>query len=460
MLSGAFAIYAASEPLPSIQHAIQTAFNWILGIAGILAAMSFAAGAVQYIISDHANGRERMLGSVLGLALIFTSVIILKTINPKLTNLSLQGLPAGPGIFYVKGQTKAPAPMEEKDTTKVVGEGYTGIEYTCIANTTSVALLIWQYLDINFENPILTYRLGCGDSIPIYEGTSFKIAFETPGVYFFSEENCEGFSSTAFTTSQSPLPSPWAGNVKSARLVAPPANLGTGGIGSGLGVIFHQDPRLDYGGPCGMLNTFAPTSTGAGERTIYVTECIKNIGDNLESVNSVDIVFLPENINTSGEGVSFFSEEEGWQATAADGMGSGRCDVLPRDIPLTGKSLSAENMEFDWSKTKRDNVFREIYKTFEKRQGSVKIDGNYLVALYSVPGRESSNEPCTTTCSDPEEVCTSGKCKYEAPPDPTETRPNYYCQSFRSTVNNLGAESYSHPDYHLNDVKILPIMPL
>lgn len=75
-------------------------YFFVLGIslAGILALISFVIGAVSLIISgDNAerasSAKDRMKGSLSGLALILVSFIIIQTINPSLKNLNLTPLP-------------------------------------------------------------------------------------------------------------------------------------------------------------------------------------------------------------------------------------------------------------------------------------------------------------------------------------------------------------------------------
>ena len=98
---------------PSVPEYVDYLFKTIIGLAALIASISFAIGAVQYIISlDNptagSNAKDRMKGAILGLILTFSSFIILKTINPSLTKLTLKPLPSVlplptvliPGVYY------------------------------------------------------------------------------------------------------------------------------------------------------------------------------------------------------------------------------------------------------------------------------------------------------------------------------------------------------------------------
>jgi uncharacterized membrane protein YgcG len=68
-------------------------FNWIIGLAASLAVISFVVGAIGYLISaDSAeaksNGKDRMKGAILGLVLTFASFLIIDLINPNLENFT------------------------------------------------------------------------------------------------------------------------------------------------------------------------------------------------------------------------------------------------------------------------------------------------------------------------------------------------------------------------------------
>ncbi|MFA6190468.1 MAG: pilin [Candidatus Staskawiczbacteria bacterium] len=88
-------------------------FDWGIGIAAIIASVSFAIGAVTFMLSGDSgerssSGKDRMKGAVLGLVLLGASFLIMKTINPILVNPDIDSLdeveletpPRTPGIYF------------------------------------------------------------------------------------------------------------------------------------------------------------------------------------------------------------------------------------------------------------------------------------------------------------------------------------------------------------------------
>lgn len=87
-------------------------FKWGIAIAGGIAILSFAVGAIMYMISGgsgdlNSSGKDRMKGAVYGIVLLGTSYLIMSTINmalvkPNLTPLSTTELSPVqiPGVYF------------------------------------------------------------------------------------------------------------------------------------------------------------------------------------------------------------------------------------------------------------------------------------------------------------------------------------------------------------------------
>jgi len=102
---------------PTLPQYVTFLFSWAISIAGALAVISFAIGAVGYLISlDSAeiksNSVDRMKSAILGLLLILASFLILNTINPALVTPTIEPLPAvapapppppQPGVYFCLG---------------------------------------------------------------------------------------------------------------------------------------------------------------------------------------------------------------------------------------------------------------------------------------------------------------------------------------------------------------------
>jgi hypothetical protein len=72
-------------------------YNFAIGIAGILAVGMIVFGAIERILyagnpSRQAEGRDRIIQAIYGLLLLLAAVLILNTIRPQITVLSLPKL--------------------------------------------------------------------------------------------------------------------------------------------------------------------------------------------------------------------------------------------------------------------------------------------------------------------------------------------------------------------------------
>ena len=82
----------------SLQEVIQNIFNLALMVSGILAFGAVIYGAFMYTFSAgnpgmQSDARDQILQAFLGLALLLGSYLILNTINPNLTRITLNPLP-------------------------------------------------------------------------------------------------------------------------------------------------------------------------------------------------------------------------------------------------------------------------------------------------------------------------------------------------------------------------------
>ena len=423
LFSATVAIAAESAATQTLQQYVKDTFNWGLGIAGLLAALSFAIGAVQYIVSDHAGGKDRMLGSVLGLFLVFASWIILQTINPKIINLELGSLdPQGVGVYFSKfsggGELGPVVPKEVPETMEASKKGFHYIKYKCFIETyvdpegrtqrvNNPNLLIWVYGNPNFEKSNLDnkysdefLRLPCNSETNL-PGRSIKWAYEKPGVYFFDGDQCEsgGTASDVFIFDQNPIPAPYYGNIRSLRIVN-----GYGGqkIGGGTGVILHENPKLEEGGLCDE-DAYLRTDEGPGV-------CVK-IANNI-SVRAADIFYMAKDPKTSGSGINFYSAPVGWQKD----KDAGSYKIEPADM-RSEINLYSDDMAFEWEGIKgaiadECNFCSEYYpevedccpcETLTSCPGSIQLNGDYLINLWKDIGNNKQ-----------------------------------WCQSFRKNVDNLG----------------------
>ncbi|MDO8530303.1 MAG: pilin [bacterium] len=212
---GAPSPYQITENTSLVQY-IEYVFIFFITIAGVLGVLSiaisglsilFTAGNPEYL----GEAKKRILSAILGIVLLMTSFIILRTINPQLINDANDGL--GRSVWYKSPHPTipnvhvwTPAPQAEKDTSNLPSG--TQLFYYC-ENLTGPTLLVSKYALTNFQpsltmNGVLTpwtetKEVICNTGIPISATPnlifSFKWEYKEPGLYFYTNNNCEGLSS-------------------------------------------------------------------------------------------------------------------------------------------------------------------------------------------------------------------------------------------------------------------------
>ena len=93
-------------------------YSFALLISGILAFGAIVWGGVQYALaagnpSGQSEGKDWIMGALLGLLLLAGASLLLNTINPDLIKLNIQPLPAIPSTPLTGGQTQLPSTQEQ-----------------------------------------------------------------------------------------------------------------------------------------------------------------------------------------------------------------------------------------------------------------------------------------------------------------------------------------------------------
>lgn len=250
---------------------VQYFFTFAIALVGIVAVISVVISGFQILLyagsaEKISEAKERLLGSALGVILLFASFILIRTINPALVNPNVNGLPGQEltGVILVTDYTQrreadgsltnlpagdpnrftmitAPQeipnlPRPLPDVTFPSGRTYIGatasqsIRYKCTPPTNGIkgpALLVWRFSLPDFEidrakngvvNPNTNYSAGevdtilleCntdpGNIVGITYSKSYQWRIEEPGVYFYLNDDCKGISSYVQTT---PGSIPW-----------------------------------------------------------------------------------------------------------------------------------------------------------------------------------------------------------------------------------------------------------
>ncbi len=386
-------------------------------IVGVLAVISLAIGGLQLIMSAQnpdniSNAKDRIKGALLGLALTVSAFIILNTINPSLVSPVLTSSGELAGVFYTNGNETKSAPQAEADTNNIP-QGFDTIIYKCAGgNAYSPALLIWQFplKDFGGIYRARTERITCGGSMPI-GGGSFKMTFETPGVYFCTgecrDDMCDGYMSDVIVSDRSQIQDPFKSNVVSVRIV----NDTTHGVYYGF--VLHKNDDPARGGECTIFSY-----------TTSKSNYCKNITN--VSANSANIFLVNKDYASSGDGIILYSEPYGWNNDAQ----AGYFKVTKDDIGA-GLSLDATKNNFQYNGISRTDAYQNSCKTLNKCPGSIKIQGNYLVGIF----KKLTNEASANASK-------------------------WYCQIFDKDIPDLGKTEFiatTSANHNMETVDIIPI---
>lgn len=386
---------------PTLARYVEYFFTFIISIAGIISLISFTIGAISLMVSaDRAesasNAKDRMKGAVLGLVLTVTAFLIIQTINPQLTNFTIERFVEQPGVYIVSSRGRTAC----ASAYSTVPQGSQEIIYSCsqAESQAGAAYLVWKFPRPGLEggngnlSGATVARMACGQRESLGGVGSFKIARETPGVYYFLGAGCAGYGSVANTTDQNYIGNAFAGKVRSVKIIN----------GSNLyyGAIFHEVQGLTNGGTC----TAPIINSGEGNKCENITI----------SASAANIFRLNKDWASPGDGVVFYSEPFGPDR----GSMAGFYEIFDEDISLNFQE-DPDNMDFDYTGIRQPDAYQDRYVTFQDKPGSIDIRGGYIVGLYSN---------------------------------------NNYCQTFTENVPNLNSQPVTRPGSPtLTDIRIVPI---
>lgn len=334
-------------------------------LVGTIAVISLVIGGIRLIASAGNPGaigdaKERIIGAIIGLVLTLSSVIILQTINPVLVTPSLTPSGEVAGIFYTNGAEDKSAPDSEEDTDNVPA-GFESLIYKCAQGAYSPALLVWQFPEENFGGELDAFveRITCGNKTSIIGASSFKWAFETPGIYYFTKTDCEGFMSRANISNTQQIEEPFKDDIKSIKIINDTA------YNINYGAILHKEinfrgdcslPLMESGCEGGCCNVSLPTS-------------------------SINIFVLNQDKpETSGNGIVFYSKPFGYKT----GANSGYFVLSPTAIGEFWRSNpTAIDFTNSYNLVDVPDGEKQLCKNFKNCPGSIKVQGNYLVIPYA-----------------------------------------------------------------------------
>ena len=219
--------YTVTSSTNLVQY-IQYVFIFLITTAGILGVISIVIAGLQILVTAGSppavnDANDRIFSAILGIVLLMTSFIILRTINPQLIKEEIITPLKGGSVWYAHqygindpnynpntdGWIYLQAPEAETDTQRIPPE-YDWLYYWCSDPADySTKLLVWKYYGKNFRinwtapgGNAEVVELDCNPESTepsmtrIFPGEpySFKRAYRVPGIYFYSKANCQGTS--------------------------------------------------------------------------------------------------------------------------------------------------------------------------------------------------------------------------------------------------------------------------
>lgn len=360
---------------PELGDYISAIFNLLMGIAGIIAVLALIIGGVRLMTSAgnpeaRGDAKKRITAAIFGMILLFSSYLIMKTINPQIIEPHIGTLPDIPlGLFLVEGDERKPCPVFMTDTTKIAS-GAT-ILYDCDDPEENLPVLAFFYPGKNLVGEPSVSELNCGDFQDV-SGLSFEVRTKLPGVYFYTDAGCSSSAARSLVINSSL--EDFGGLDKEVRCVEIINNPNNDIF---YDVVLHEEK--DYRGRC--LNTVIHSEG----QVRYIKPSINPI------YSSATIVKWNPDYGSAGDGVMFFSDEF---------HAGGYYEVNDEEMaPIYKEDL--DYLFFDYVGSGVSEEEQEIKPNFKESPGSIRITGttgttgtgDYLIVLYA---RKGGDRYCQT----------------------------------------------------------------
>lgn len=406
--------FTIEVPLPTEQSLpgyIAYFFQMAMILGGVLAVLSLVFSGIQFIYSagnpeNMSEAKKRAKSAILGLILLLSSFILIKTINPELENLDpTVNLKSTGMLFFAgkNGEKPAPSSLENLDTVK---QEYNEIYWktttsdlqgrpisNCYSENPNAVYVVYWYRDYNFKNLGWVSRLKC-DATPVsLEGAnSYLIVKESPGVYFYEGTNCmppSGSDTIPPPHTQSIPEDVGMGgkNVRSIRIVHGPNPI----KGPFFGLVYFNSTDYRTGeNNYGYQNFHFKKTLSEDEIFNNNSYCISGsqigYGNGLPSKGVSWLIYkwvgYKEDGTTTasaGSGITLYTE------TSWSGGNINFIDAYPSGGSYWGYDLNSTEVYYPENitipKERRDSCY--FFNPVNSCLGSFEIKGNYLVLVLS-----------------------------------------------------------------------------
>jgi len=205
---------------PLLPEFIYYWFVFAIVVAGAIGVLQIVFSGIRIILSAGnpaamGEAKERILNSILGIVLLMSSVIILRTINPNFINPVQSILPRKEGVYFTDGSNykQAPSSVADLDAIDLSEMQLDNINLVYFCNGNDKHMLLWLYSGTNFnragdDDASDTIVLPCSTpqspnpiSLSGSEYLSYRYQPLDTGVYYYRTENCTGLATCASSDS-------------------------------------------------------------------------------------------------------------------------------------------------------------------------------------------------------------------------------------------------------------------
>lgn len=191
-------------PDTTLDQYIQYIFIFLIISSGTIGIISIVISGFKILVSfgqpeKIGEARKNIWSIVLGIVLLMTSFIILRTINPEFINPSTANPSLSQGVYLRYPTSSGFKYIQAPEATSNTNIYPSGTElYHYCANGSGRNLLVWEYslTGWGINNNETTVIIPCNGFTSISGSVkSFSRNYEDPGVYFYRTPDCTGYSS-------------------------------------------------------------------------------------------------------------------------------------------------------------------------------------------------------------------------------------------------------------------------
>jgi len=176
---------AGEGELSTFPKYVKYIFNFSIMIAGIIALGVLVFSGIKILTSPDqpsviSDARTKIIGAFIGIIVLLSSYLILTTINPQLTIISLREIKAVSGVILTDSNGKNHYLAEDN-----LSLNFTPTQVTFLSQPT-------ELISVYDGNDKETVNVGTGSG-GSFSGTSIRFLWNRPGIYLYPKSNLGGW---------------------------------------------------------------------------------------------------------------------------------------------------------------------------------------------------------------------------------------------------------------------------